>query len=301
MSKPICWITTGLPASGKSTWARSVDAVRFNLDDMRKMQGYVPNNPSSWSDAHEKAVKEAFVRAVRATIDSGLDVVADNTFLSPKFPRMLRDRMHGQAQFVVKSFLDVPVEECIIRDKSRADSVGETVIRKMEKSSLGARKNGWALTNQWMNLWPDVKPAEMNVYNPLAVVCDLDGTLALHVARGPYDVAKLETDALNESVARTLFNNWMQGTKVILLSGRDGGDARESTIRWLKANKVNYDKLFMRPAGDKRPDYLVKYELFKQHVEPNYWVEFTMDDRDQCVALWRQFKLSCHQVNEGAF
>jgi len=268
---------------------------------MRAMQGFGIENRHLWTKFNEAAVKEALIRGVVATVDAGLDAVVDNTHLTPKFPRAIRDRMHGKATFQVHSFLNVPIEVCIDRDSKRDKPVGETVIRNLAKGHQGATKNGWKLDNDWMNIWPDVKPAQMNPLAPFSVVCDLDGTLALHIKRGPYETAKLETDALNISVFETLFHYYMQGAKIILLSGRDEGECRESTIRWLKAHKVNYHHLFMRPEGDKRPDYVVKYELFKEYVEPNFWVNLCMDDRDQCVALWRQFGLSTHQVNYGNF
>lgn len=306
MSKPTVHMMTGLPASGKSTFAKTLKATRFNLDDMRAMQGFGIQDRSLWTRASEDAVKESLIRGVVATVEAGLDVVIDNTHLTPKFPRDIRDRLHGKATFQVHSFLDVPIEVCIERDANRPVPVGETVIRNLAKSHHGATKNGWVLDNDWMNLWPDVKPAQMNPRSPFAIVCDLDGTLALHIKRGPYDTSKLETDALNVAVAETLFKYWMQGTKVILLSGRaeideSEFDVRAATIRWLRAHRVNYDHLFMRATGDKRPDYVVKYELFKNHVEPDYWVNFVMDDRDQCVALWRQFELHTFQVNYGNF
>lgn len=293
---------TGLPASGKSTFAKTLDAVRFNLDELRLMHGLNPDKRDQWTSKHEAAVKEAMIRGAVAVIEGGLDVTLDNTFLTPRTPKSIRERMQGKATFKVHSFLDVPIEECIQRDAHRLQGhVGENIIRKLAKNSSGARKGGWVLDDDWMNLWPDVEPAKMNPKAPSAVVCDLDGTLALHVDRSPYDVSRIHTDALNIPVFETLFKYYMQGAKIILLSGRDEGDAREATKEWLKSKKVNYDHLFMRQAGDKRPDYLVKYELFKQHAEPNFWVNFTFDDRDQCVALWRQLNLTCFQVGYGNF
>lgn len=306
MSKPTVHMMTGLPASGKSTFARELNAMRFNLDDIRLMLGMNPEKRELWTKQHETAAKEAMVRGLVAATEAGMDTVADNTHLTPQFPRAIRDRLHGKATFQVHSFLDVPIEVCIERDANRAQPVGETVIRNLAKSHRGATKGGWKLDDDWMNLWPDIKPAQMNPWAPFAVVCDLDGTLALHATRGPYDTSKLETDELNIAVAETLFKYYMQGTKIILLSGRaevdqQGFDVRAATVRWLKAKKVNYDHLFMRAEGDSRPDYVVKYELFKKHVEPDFWVNFVMDDRDQCVALWRQFKLPTFQVNYGNF
>lgn len=302
MSKPRVHVMTGLPASGKSTAARKLDAVRFNLDDMRIMQGYDRERPQQWTKRHEEAVKEAFVDGIVATVDRGLDVCADNTHLTSKFPRLLRDRMHGKAEFVVHSFLDISVEECIRRDERRIDNyVGADVIRKMAKVSAGARKNGWTLDDYYMNIWPDVKPAQMNPENQLAILCDIDGTLALHSSgRGPYDMARCEEDTPNISVLQTLWHHHLDNVNVVLLSGR-GEEYREQTVRWLRKYKVPFSNLFMRPEKDFRPDFVVKHELFKFYVEPYFYVTHSLDDRDQVVAIWRQLGLSCHAVNYGKF
>lgn len=301
MTKPTVHILCGLPASGKSTFARSLRAVRFNLDDMRAMQGFGVDSRHLWTRQNEEAVKEALVRGVVATVDAGLDVVVDNTHLTPKFPRAIRDKMHGKANFKVHSFLDVPINVCIDRDSQREQSVGESVIRNLAKSHQGATKNGWKLDDDWMNLWPAVVKAQMSADNPPTYVCDLDGTAALHVNRGPYEVQKLLSDELNYSLSTILHQAHMRGYLVVFLSGRDEGEARDLTVRWLKKNFVNYHALHMRPTGDYRPDYVVKYELFKKYVEPNYNVQVCFDDRDQCVALWRQLGLPTHQVNFGNF
>lgn len=303
LSKPTVHITTGLPASGKSTFAKSLGLMRFNLDDLRLAYGMNLDHRDLWTREREEVTKEAMIEGAIAAVDRGMDIVLDNTFLTPKTPKSIRERMAGKATFKVHSFLDVPIETCIERDARREGfaSVGESVIRKLAKNSSGARKNGWVLDDDWMNLWPDIHPAQMNSKNPFTYVCDLDGTLAKHVARGPFELHKLGTDELNYPLANLLHAHYMNGGAVVLLSGRDEGEARDLTIKWLNANRVNYNALFMRPAGDVRPDYLVKYELFKKFVEPDFYVELCFDDRDQCVALWRQLKLATHQVNYGKF
>lgn len=135
---------------------------------------------------------------------------------------------------------------------------------------------------------------------PMAVICDIDSTLALHVARGPYELDKCETDALNGPVAMTLGALQNQGHKVVLVSGRYDSH-RPHTGRWLAKHGVKYDALFMRAVGDDRSDDNVKLDIFQNLVAPEYNVWLALDDRDRCVILWRLLGLTCFQVAPGSF
>ena len=72
---------------------------------------------------------------------------------------------------------------------------------------------------------------------------------------------------------------------VIALSGRDAS-FREVTEDWWVNNDIFFHKFFMRPEGDKRMDAIVKYELFKEHIEPYYNVLGAFDDRPQVIRMW---------------
>jgi hypothetical protein len=86
------------------------------------------------------------------------------------------------------------------------------------------------------------------------------------------------------------------------MSGRDEGAGRAITEEWLhKHAAVPVTYLYMRPAGDTRPDEIVKRELYFQHVDMAYNVEFVLDDRNKVVDMWRELGLPCLQVAEGAF
>jgi hypothetical protein len=57
----------------------------------------------------------------------------------------------------------------------------------------------------------------------------------------------------------------------------------------------------MRPTGDRRKDWVVKSELYRDHNEPRYEVLLVLDDRDQVVRAWRELGLTVFQVAEGDF
>lgn len=133
-----------------------------------------------------------------------------------------------------------------------------------------------------------------------AIVCDLDGTLALLVCRGPYDSAKCELDELNVPVAHIVRTYAAAGVRVVLLSGREDR-FRPHTKRWLAHHEVPYDHLFMRTTKDFRKDSLIKREIFEREIASRYNVLFVLDDRDQVVEMWRDMGLTCLQVAYGAF
>lgn len=302
---PTIHLTCGLPASGKTTFARKLVADsggrvrRVNLDDLRMM---LDNNDGSMrlGREYEETVQAALEAAVLVAVDGGFDVVVDNTHLVARIPNRLKRVVAGRAVFEVHDFTSVDVEECIRRDKARERQVGEDVIRAMAGRLASSRRDPWWLHPERLNDVPVPEAYVPDPFLPSAVLCDIDGTLALHNGRGPYEIGKCETDLLNPEVARVLALCDRAEDYVILLSGRQS-EFREHTLRWLKANGVVFDELHMRAEGDRRGDDVVKAELFDVHVRGRYNVRFVLDDRDRVVALWRRMGLPCWQVNYGNF
>ncbi|MEW2135800.1 RNA ligase [Streptomyces sp. NPDC005409] len=309
---PVVHVMTGLPASGKTTAARALQARsggrmrRVNLDDLRSMLD-LPDPARGRSFAHEQTVLAVQDAAVRAAVDGGFDVVVDNTHLTKNIPKRLKAAVGGLATFVVHDFTDVPLEECLRRDAARERQVGEEIIRVLAEKHQKARKGGWRLTSEWMNggsaaaAVPPVTPYVPDPALPAAVMCDIDGTLALTGDRGPYDFSRCELDLLNEPVRHALdaFRR-ADGDTIVLLSGRSE-EHRPQTESWLARHGVPYDELWMRAAGDTRRDDVVKAELFDAHVRHRYAVRVSLDDRDRVVAVWRRMGLPTWQVNYGDF
>ncbi|MFF9042235.1 AAA family ATPase [Streptomyces sp. NPDC014892] len=305
---PVVHVMTGLPASGKTTAARGLQAEsggrmrRVNLDDLRQMLDIpLPEGAERRSYAHEQTVLAIQDAAVRAAVDGGFDVVVDNTHMTPHIPKRLKAAVAGLATFVVHDFTDVPVEECLRRDAARERPVGEEIIRILADKHAKSRRGGWRLTAEWLNDEPAVEPYTADPALPSAVMCDIDGTLALRGDRGAYDFTRCEEDLLNVSVRGALRSfRSADGDVIVLLSGR-GEEHRSRTEAWLRAHDVPYDELWMRAAGDQRRDDVVKAELFDRHVRHRFAVRVSLDDRDRVVAVWRRMGLPTWQVNYGAF
>ncbi|MFJ3633954.1 RNA ligase [Streptomyces sp. NPDC090112] len=309
---PVVHVMTGLPASGKTTAARALQAEsggrmrRVNLDDLRAMLD-LPDPGRARGFAHEQTVLAIQDAAVRAAVDGGFDVVVDNTHLTKHIPKRLKAAVAGRATFVVHDFTDVPLEECLRRDAARERQVGEEIIRILADKHRNARKGGWRLTAEWLNgATGEAAATPVTEYVPdpalpTAVMCDIDGTLALTGDRGPYDFTRCELDLLNVSVRQALdaFRR-ADGDTIVLLSGRSE-EFRPQTEAWLRRHQVPYDELWMRAKGDTRRDDVVKAELFDAHVRHRYAVRVSLDDRDRVVAVWRRMGLPTWQVNYGDF
>lgn len=284
-------ILKGLPASGKSTYAKELidknpeKYKRINKDELRLM---LDNN--HWSKANEKFILKIRNDLICQALIDHKSVIIDDTNLHPKHEQAIRkivDEWNKTSKDNVQveiQFFDTPIEECIKRDLKRQNSVGEDVIRRMYSHFLKK----------------PIEKYENNNNLPEIILCDIDGTLALHTERSPFEFDKLETDALNKPIANIIKFYSIHGIKIILLSGRQE-EYKTQTEKWLASNSVDYYQLYMRKKDDRRQDDIVKKELFDEYIRDNYYVKFVLDDRDRVVELWRSMGLTCLQVNYGNF
>jgi len=90
------------------------------------------------------------------------------------------------------------------------------------------------------------------------------------------------------------------GNRIVYVSGRSD-ECRLATIEWLARHKVFSAHLYMRKAGDHRPDNIVKIELLQQLRQDGFDPIMAFDDRNQVVEAWRTAGLPCAQVAPGDF
>lgn len=304
-------VTRGLPASGKSTMAKDyvrahlANTVRVNRDLLREMLH--GSEFRKGKEGTEPTIRDARNKLITSNLSKGKDVIVDDTNLEARTMRELHTLAwtHG-AEFVVWDMCHVPLAECLERDEQRIArgerGVGNDVIRAMAQRAKLDPAGGVAPL--WTPEAPD-KPIEK--YEPFksrsqAIIVDIDGTVALHVARSPYDYTRVSLDAPNFSVIRVITALRMSpfAPQIIFLSGRPDS-CREDTEKWLDEHVGCWDELHMRATGDTRNDAVIKYELFNQHVRNRFHVQSVFDDRDRVVRLWRSLGLTTFQVNDGDF
>lgn len=138
----------------------------------------------------------------------------------------------------------------------------------------------------------------------LAIICDLDGTLALIGERDPFNPKSIADDQLNYPIANILevyAHQTLYDIQLFFITGRFE-KLRTQTERWLARHNIENYLLFMREDNDFRKDIVYKKEVYQQHIQDKYDVIFVLEDRDQTVKMWRnELQLTCLQVQYGNF
>ena len=297
------FILKGLPASGKSTWAREYqknhpNTFRVNKDDLRSMLF-----GKYWSKQKEKIVLEIRDKIIDICIKNDYDILVDDTNLSPKHESRIVSLFSKYAEIeIVDDFLSVPLSECIERDYKREEnSVGSKVITDMYDAFVKDKKMDTKKCNIWKNE-SAYAPVPYDHYLPDCYIIDVDGTLALHTTRSPYDTTKVNEDVVNLSFIRFLNSIYNDFPERIIVSGREGTrQCYEDTYSWLKKNNIEFDHLYMRKELDHRKDVIVKKEIYEEYIRGKYNVLAVFDDRNQTVKGWRELGLLCLQVADGNF
>lgn len=298
-------ITRGLPASGKSTLARAWVAedparrFRLNRDDVRAM-AHASVFLGQDTEKQVQAVRDA---AVTALLKRGVDVVVDDTNLPSRTARDLRRlAVLAGADFEVIDLTDVPLDVCLARNALRGppELVPEDRIRDMHQRYVAGKAHPLPLADE-----PEdgtvVEPYAPKPGTPEAIMVDIDGTVALHGTRSPYDESRVHEDRPNLPVIAAVRAMHAAGHLVVFCSGRTEA-CRDATEKWLREHvAVPYAALHMRPTGDMRKDSIVKAEIFDREIRHRYNVVAVFDDRAQVVRMWRSLGLTVFAVAEGEF
>jgi len=300
--------TRGLPASGKTTWAKAQVAavppgrvVRVNRDDLRLMLHGEPHHIG----VTEQQITAAQHNAIRALLADGVTVIVDDTNLRARNLRALAElAARAGAEFEVCEFTDVPLQVCRERNAAREQGrVPDEVIVTMHQKFLAGRTLPLPVP-QLSALSTVDAPSTAYIPDPAlpkAIMVDIDGTVALHNGRSPYDLARVHEDAPNLPVINAVRAMHAAGYTIVFCSGREDL-CRAATEKWLREHvAVPFAALHMRATGDKRGDDVVKLEMFDEHIRDAYQVDFVLDDRNRVVDAWRSIGLAVFQVAEGDF
>lgn len=294
-------ITKGLPASGKSTWAKEQvkgkkDWVRINNDDLQMML-YGEAFAAGRGDFLDKVRREL----VDKMIAWEMNIIVDNTNLHPKqeiyYRSVVEERnflvqngaIAGEGyELVVKDFTNVPPTECIERNKKRPNPVPDKVI--------------WEMYNSYLK--KEVPALVQDPLLPKAIVVDIDGTMALLTSRSPYDMKKVYDDEPNWPIVTLVRTMREAGRKIFFVSGRDEC-SRAETVRWMK-DKAGFDpdtyELHLRPDGDKRPDTQWKKDVWAEFMKDKYYIDFWIEDRWRMTnAVRNELGIMCLQCADGHF
>jgi predicted kinase len=269
-------LTKGLPASGKTTWAKDYiarypDTANLCKDDLRLQ---FPDTKK-----REKRILKVRDLLTEHYLSEGYSVIWSDTNLNPIHPQRATELAEKyQAELIIQDFTHVDLAECIRRDLLRPNSVGQQAIARMYYDYIYKPRPA-----------PVLEPGRPNCY-----LVDVDGTLALNTTRHPFAWDRVGEDSLNPAVAE-LVRQLARNQAIVVLSGRSDV-CRHLTLAWLEQHDIPYTELFMRPQEDQRADTLLKSDLYAMHVRDRYNVLGVIDDRPQVCRMWRSLGLSVFQV-----
>lgn len=136
--------TRGLPASGKSTWAKQYAVehgyLRWNNDAFSYMATGIegPDSFRAMSGTFLWKMRREFMHNAYLT---GIDgIIIDNTNLNPDTIGEMKVMTYADEVEVVE--FKTTIDECIRRDENRKHRVGENVIRSMVEK--------WGHLYDWM-------------------------------------------------------------------------------------------------------------------------------------------------------
>jgi len=297
-------VAIGISASGKSYYAQFIsDYHEINRDNIRKdilKSKGITFSWSAWNWKWEKEVTTIQHQLIEECAKKNIPIYISDTNLNP-------ERLHELYKYLTKLDFNVKFKifesdlaTAIERDNARINGVGIYVI---EQQRVKYQQLMERLSNEnWFkaNL---ITPApvllqqhkhEHHKINTLLV--DIDGTIAHMNNRSPFDWSKVGEDTPDVLLCNFL-NYYLSDSHnhIIFLSGRDRiceTDTRDWISKYIPHTSFNQNcKLFMRANNDTRKDYIIKHELFFEHVDSNYNVIAVFDDRPQCCRLWNDIGL----------
>lgn len=303
MSKPTITLTIGASASGKSSWAESVEQgalsikdgvllnreevlCNINRNDLRF--SLFNNNIRDWSKykfnkTNETIVTNEIMEEVKYLSELRASIIISDTNLNPKIRLKWQEWAFVNNYDYVERLFPCDWKELVKRNAQREGGLSESLL--------------WNQYKRYMQQFGIIGDYDLELYEEditldHTILCDLDGTVAdMKGVRKPFEWDKVGEDHPRTEIIDMLYGRAMRVGHITFLSGRDSC-CYEETKEWVEKFimddpdcHITWD-LYMRPKDDWRKDDIIKYELFNNHVRGKYNVDCLFDDRNQVIRMW---------------
>ena len=143
------------------------------------------------------------------------------------------------------------------------------------------------------------------------IICDIDGTIADNQARAMLHLHRpgqkkdwkgwfdgIGDDPPRQEIIEIVRGHHEGGHPIVFMTGRHDG-VRTASEEWLERHwALPYVTLLMRGDGDRRPDTIVKRELYEVYLQ-HYPIKLVIDDRPSVVRMWGEVGLEVLDVGSG--
>ena len=285
-------ITVGVSGSGKSTFAFDLTRnhcsgrwLEVNRDHLRFNWKTPDWRHYAFTKKKEDEITRRQEEIVNCAAKPGLDynIIISDTNLNAKTRNKWITMLESLGYDVTIKDFPITWEEAIRRNAQREGGITPTVLHKQWKQWL-----------EYLRLKGDIRSYTPNWSDPLAFICDIDGTVAQMEGRSAYQWDKVGEDKVRSQVRDVVVGLVDAGYTPIYLSGRDG-QCWYSTLQWLEDNGFPHkeENFFMRPKGNKEKDTIIKERMFWDAVAGNFNVQIAIDDRPCVVSMWNDIGIPC--------
>lgn len=286
-------ILIGPPCSGKSTWVKEYqgghpDAAVTCRDTIRYEVG-----GGVYTMEHEDKVNEIEDKECNEALSAGKTLIVDGTNLNPKYLTKWYDLAEKYGYEIENKHFYVPYKVAMERSEKRKAEGGLYVNKKIMQSFY--KRYYKEEFEKEITDYRIFNTAEFLTGREFCVISDLDGTLAMHTGRTPFEWDRINEDRIDERLRTILLSMQRSGVKVIFITGRPES-AIEATKTWLDEHFGNDYILFMRKEGDFSKGDVYKKEIYENHVKQKYDVLCVYEDSNRCVEMWRNEGLLTLQV-----
>lgn len=269
-----------LPASGKSTLAKTLDRLHISKDIIRKSHQWIK----------ESEVSDIQLKQIQESAKSNIDIVIDNTHMNPRTLQSTIDicknlwyEIKVIDMFEYNWYTDTLtyLSECFERNNKREDKVPWSVLDYMFLMNYGINQDYYIFDIDWTL-------AKMNPKRREALDNKDYDTF--------YWPLVLEDEPIHNVINILKYLN-TNGKCIILVSWRSN-QCYDYTVQRLEKHWIYYYYLLMRNEWDYRTDYKVKSQMYHSCLSDGncLWV---FDDRNSVLGMWRSLWLFTFDVSQG--